>query len=128
MVKINDETKSTGSHWAQLDGEKPIVCIDFDHTVSKKCLACDDGLLGDGIQKGAREAILELSKRFRIWIYTGIIKQFKSRNIEEFLTREGIPYDKIVRTKPPACFIIDDRAIYHTSWKNTMSEIKRRGG
>lgn len=125
-MRVNDETKLTGSHWTQLGEEKPIICIDFDHTISKKCLACADGLFGDGIQEGTKEAILELSKRFRIWIYTGVVKQFKSRDIEDFLAREGVPYEKIVRTKPPACFIIDDRAIHHISWKDTMSEIRRR--
>jgi len=127
MRKISEDgTKETGSHWSTISNEKPIICIDFDHTITKKCMACDDKLNEDGIQEGAKEAIRLLSKRFRIWIYTGVHPDYNPRNIETYLKEYGIPFEKVVRTKPPACFIIDDRAIHHTSWENTISEIDRR--
>ena len=67
MKKISDDgTKETGSHWTIISDEKQIICIDFDHTISTKCMACDDKLDGDGIQEGANEAIQTLSKTFRI--------------------------------------------------------------
>ena len=135
MKPIFDGTKATNSHWTQNEG-KPIVLIDFDHTITKKCLACEDGLQNDGVQEGAKEAIEELSRDFRIWIFTGSgghlayakpLQRTKS-SIEAFLVRHGIPFEKVLQTKPPACFIIDDRAVHHTSWRNTMATIKKREG
>jgi len=129
MKKISDDgTKETGSHWTGFNDEKQIIAIDFDHTVSKKCMACDNGLDGDGIQEDAEEGIKFLSKHFRLWIYSGTHPDYKVRGIERFLKRYNLLqyFERIERTKPPAIFIIDDRAIHHTSWKNTISEIDRR--
>lgn len=131
MKEIRDGTRNTNSHWKPLSDAKPIICIDFDHTISRKCLACEGGLVGDGLQQGAKEAIQELSKYFRIWIYSGNPKHTKhsssqQRDIRPFLVKYQIPYEKILQTKPLACFIIDDRAIHHTSWKRTMSEVRKR--
>jgi len=135
MTNILDGTKQTNSHWTQKEG-KPILLIDFDHTITKKCLACEDGLDNDGIQEGAGEAILALSKDFRIWIYTGsgqhldeakTLQRLKS-SIENTLIWNGIPFEKVLQTKPPACFIIDDRAIHHKSWTQTIQEIEKRRG
>jgi hypothetical protein len=46
--------------------------------------------------------------------------------MRKFLKKHGIPFDRILQIKPPACFIIDDRAIHHTSWKSTMNTITAR--
>ena len=130
IIKIKkiskDGTKETGSHWSTVDNEKPIIAIDFDHTITKKCMACDDGLNGDGIQDGAKEGMELLSKYFRLWIYSGTHPDYKQRDIEGFLKEHNIVVDRILRTKPPACFIIDDRAIYHTSWTSTINQIDKR--
>ena len=126
MEISNDGNKETGSHWSAVDDRKQIICIDFDHTISKKCLACDNKLTGDGIQDGAKEAIDLLSKRFRIWIYSGTHPDYEVRDIESFLSKYDIQVEQVLRTKPPACFIIDDRAIHHISWDNTLSEIDKR--
>jgi len=131
-MKINDGTKFTGSHWTCSDEEKPIICIDFDHTITTKCLACDDGLKNNEVQEGAIESIKALSKFFQIWIYSGDPKyvpnhwKSKAERIKKFLDNHGIPYDKILCTKPPAIFIIDDRAIWHRSWFETMQILKER--
>lgn len=136
---INDGIKETGSHWSQLDNEKPVILIDFDHTIAKDCLACaETGNLSMWAQEGAREAITQLSKQFRIWIYTGNINHLDKEDnpkfqvmrtigeIAYFLDNNQIPYEKILQTKPPAAFIIDDRAIHHKGWNNTLMEISRR--
>lgn len=130
--EINDGTEQTNSHWRQKG--KPIILVDFDHTITKKCLACKDRLNGDGLQDGARETLVELSKNFRIWIFTGsgehldLAKplQRPKKTIEMWLRNYGIPFEKVLQIKPPACFIIDDRAIHHKSWRETSEEIKRR--
>jgi len=140
MRKILDGTKETLSHWTYNENEKPVLLVDFDHTITRKCLACDDGLKGDGLQEGVRDALQALKTDFKIWIFTGnpllvtesagLVEGEKYgrtiQEIEDFLKKNDIPYDKIFQTKPPACFIIDDRAIHHCSWAQTMKEIEKR--
>jgi hypothetical protein len=130
-----DGTKETNSHWHQLEGSKPMILVDFDHVITRKCLACEDGLKNDGVQEGAKESLIALAQEFRIIIFTGNPNyKFASgcgfgRSYEEiraFLIKNEIPFDDIAQVKPPACFIIDDRAIHHTSWRNTMKQIARR--
>ena len=136
MKEITDGTPFTNSHWINLTGDKQIILVDFDHTITTKCLACKDGYKGNKAQEGVREALTALSKDYQIWIFTGNYKYLDSKaklmktvaGIKSFLKKHKIPFDKVLQIKPPACFIIDDRAIHHTSWKNTMNEIYRRCG
>jgi hypothetical protein len=46
--------------------------------------------------------------------------------IEEKLNKWGIPFDEVMINKPQACFMIDDRAVHHKSWKTTIEEIRGR--
>jgi len=137
MREIKDGTKFTGSHWKvfpSADGDsRPILLVDFDHTITTKCLACEDYTHND-VQKGCREALQELSKDFKIYIFTGNYRYIDPKaqlmktteDIERFLKDHQIPFHKVLQVKPPACFIIDDRAIHHTSWKRTLREITKR--
>lgn len=134
MKEIKDGTPFTNSHWINLTGKKQIILVDFDHTITKKCLACKDGLKDDGVQEDCRAALMILSEDYQIWIYTGNYdllgeKGSVKRSVEsirKFLEENEIPFDRILQTKPPACFIIDDRAIHHKSWFHTMKEIETR--
>lgn len=134
-MDIKDGTPETGSHWFQslLDVDKPTICIDFHHTITKTCETCSkDGYV---LQDGAVEAIQKLSKDFNIIIYTGNpdklgcllgdIIEYKNKIIK-FLEKYNIPFKMINFSKPPAMFIIDDRAIHHKGWDKTLLEIERR--
>jgi len=63
-------------------------------------------------------------------IYTGAgefwDEQHRKDGVEDWLKKYEIPYDEIRYGKPPACFIIDDRAVHHTGWRDTLREIRRR--
>lgn len=120
--------------WKISENRKPIICIDFHHTITKNCEACPDFSGEYELQEGAKEVIEELSKNFEIVIYTGNPKglhwlplNYKEKIIK-FLFDNDIHYDRFLATKPPACFLVDDRAITHKSWTNTMIEIKNRMG
>ena len=134
LKEIKDGTRFTNSHWKHIGLQKPILLVDFDHTITTKCLACEDGYRDNKAQRGAKEGFIELHKKYQIWIFTGNyhlldpkVKLMKTiEEIETFLKLYGIPFDKILQIKPPACFIIDDRAIHHTSWKRTLNEITKR--
>lgn len=137
-MDIRDGTKETNSHWTwnkdTFGKQKPIILVDYNHTITKKCLGCEDGLAGDGIQEGAVDALRLLSNTFRIIIFTGNLEYVENapkfqrsvRDIKNNLTKHGIPFDDVLQIKPPACFIIDDRAIHHKSWRETGEEITRR--
>lgn len=137
-IEIHDGNRFTNSHWTWksdvFGDEKPIILVDYDHTITTKCLGCADGLDGDKVQTNAAEALRELSKTFQIYIFTGTLSYVENapafqRSVEDIkanLKKHGIPFDKVLQIKPPACFIIDDRAIYHTSWKHTMTVVKER--
>lgn len=134
MKEIKDGTGFTWSHWKTVGSDKPIICIDFDHTITTRCLICDSPQKETVLQLGAKEVIQELSKDFQIYIFTGSAKFIKGADkyqrsvddIKRFLIENEIPFDKILQTKPPACFIIDDRAIHHVSWHQTLREIEIR--
>lgn len=134
LKEIRDGTKFTNSHWKALGKDKPIILVDFDHTITTKCLACNDGYSDNKVQRGAKEVLKKLHKDFRIWIFTGNYKYIdkkaelmkRKEDIRRFLIENDIPFDKILQIKPPACFIIDDRAVHHTSWYSTDKEIELR--
>jgi hypothetical protein len=131
-----DGTEYTNSHWYQdtLSDRKPIILVDFDHTITTKCYGCNDGIECNKVQEGCKEALEVLSQHYEIWIYTGNTSLINKdapcmrdvEDIERFLLDNGIPYDRVLQTKPPAMFIIDDRAVHHKSWLETLTDIRRR--
>ena len=134
--RVHDGTLETGSHW-DWDIEhfgKPIITVDFHHTITKRCSACEGENLGDtsangDIQEGVVEALTDLRKTFKIVILTGSgnfwdVEQCKT--IINYLEKHGIPYDEILFNKPPAAYMIDDRALHHKSWSQTLEEIRLR--
>lgn len=46
--------------------------------------------------------------------------------ISEWLRYFNIPYDFITNVKPDVDYIIDDKAIHHTEWSETLKEINKR--
>lgn len=134
MVKWKDGTPETGSHWEwDVEWGKPIICVDFHHTITTRCGACDGGDIKDFItgvpQEGVTEALKELSKTFRILIFTGSGSFWKGKKLQmivDWLDKHKIPYDDIRFDKPPAAFIIDDRSVHHRSWSETLKEINKR--
>lgn len=136
-MEINDGNHKTKSHWSPfIDVDKQTICIDFHHTITKNCEACDNGCTGKYIlQDGVVEALEKLHKKFRIVIYSGDptmciaegkLPRFYVESIIKFLVNNHVRFDDIQFTKPPAMFIIDDRAIHHKGWDTTLLEIERR--
>ena len=129
MTPILDGTEETGSHWhSSYHTHRTLITIDFDHTITKNCPACPDWNGEYILQEGVKDALSKLAKDFEIVILSGggnYIPDYKQRIIT-FLNKHSIPYDRVIANKPPACFMIDDRAIHHKGWKETLSEIQRR--
>jgi len=67
-----------------------------------------------------------LSKKFTIIIFTGRRSVLQKIEIEDKLKTWGVPFDEVMIGKPQACFMIDDRAVHHKSWRLTLEEISNR--
>lgn len=126
--EFNDGNKETGSHWISPHKSKPIISVDFDHTITQNCVTCSDWDGKHRLQKGVKEALQKLSKDFDIVILTAGGNYFRGykRMVKKFLKENGIPFTRIDASKPPAVFLIDDRAIHHEGWEKTLEEINRR--
>lgn len=138
---VQDGNELTNSHWTVIpEYGKPIVTVDLDHTILKFCGACNSEQME--LQEGALEGMKWLSERFYVIIFTGgckpKVKKFNDKvkwrtpeMIVNLLLSFGIPYDELRIDKPPAMFMLDDRAIHHEGWKGKNSsvlKIRRRMG
>ena len=124
-----DGSEESGSHWINLL-DRPILGVDFHHTISTRCGACEPmdlrALAGGPPQKGVGEALKLLSQFFEIEIFTGYGKGFNKNaesNLKDYLTEHNIYFDKINTTKPSFMFQVDDRAIHHINWQDTIMEV-----
>ena len=134
--RSHDGTPQTGGHW-DWDTEgfgKPILQVDFHHTITKRCSACPGEDLGDTKangepQEGCAEALEELRKTFKIVIVTGsgnFWDASQCQTIIDYLEQYEIPYDEIRFDKVAYAFVVDDRGLHHRSWRQTLDEIRDR--
>ena len=74
------------------------------------------------IQEGAKDFLLTLKQRGDVVIlWTGRgWEQYKVTL--DWLERHGIPFDQLIMGKPIFDFFIDDRAIRHVTWEQTVDE------
>jgi len=135
--KSRDGTPQTRSHW-DWDIEnfgKPIIQVDFHHTITERCSACPGETLGDTEangppQEGCIEALTELRKTFKIVIVTGsgaFWDESQCQTIIDYLDEHCIPFDEIRFDKIPYAYVIDDRGVHHRSWSETLAEVRNRG-
>lgn len=114
MFRYNDELYSElGTYeW------KPAILVDFDGVVAEY----------DGKWRGeehygkltGKEALIELSKEYRILIYTA---RRKVENVKAFLSSNGVPFDNVLH-KPGAIAYIDDRCVVFKDWPSAIAEVK----
>lgn len=130
-MNIHDGTKHTRSHWHTFflgKEHKPLITVDFDHTITMNCPACPSWNGEYIIQVGVREALENLHETFEIVILSGggnFVENY-GEIIRSTLMKNHIPFDRIEDRKPPACFMVDDRAIHHKGWVSTVHEIAER--
>ncbi len=115
---------------------KKALAIDFDGVIHGYSKGWLDGTIYDHPILGAKEALEELSKEFRIIIYSTrnydrIVQEEHQANqvveMEKWLAKHDIPYDEI-HTKPdkPICkLFIDDNAYrFEGDWTSSLLEIQ----
>lgn len=92
----------------------PIIAVDFDGTIHEyKTKWTNPTDIPDGPITGAKEFMKELMNAgYKVYIfssrcaYTGGYEA-----VIKWLTENEIPFDQVVKSKPPATVILDDRAI-----------------
>lgn len=106
----NKSTKSAKS--------KPVIAVDFDGVL---CIS-DKGKMSEPLS-GSLEAL----EMFIEWGYDIVIFTLRAKNkrhVEDWLDFYGIPYKEVTDRKPQADFYIDDKAIRHINWADTLSQIQ----
>ena len=110
------------------------IAIDFDGVIHTNSKGYHDGTVYDPPFPGTKEALKQLSQKYKIIIFTCKVKPDRplingksgKELIEEWLSKYNLLqyiYD-ITCEKPRAKYYIDDKAIYFTSWGNCLSKIK----
>jgi len=104
-----------------------IIYVDFDHTLADTDHPLPGYKMGPPM-KGAFEALSSLRRKgHEVVIFTvrgGTYEGIKS--IRDWMHYFKIPYDSITNVKGNFDILVDDRAIFHTSWEQTLREMTER--
>ncbi len=104
---------------------KPNLVVDFDGTINSYLSGWKGpDNIPDPPTKGAKEALDQLSKHFRIIIFSVRAEtEDGARGIKEYMEKYSLPFNKI-QYKKPVGLIIDDNCIRFTGdWFKTIEEI-----
>jgi hypothetical protein len=115
------------------DQESKNISIDFDGVMHQH-FGVGDGTVSGDIIAGAKEAVIELAKSYRIIIFTAKAKPDRplvngktgTELVWEWLEKHGIKQfvTEITSEKPRAVCYIDDKAIRFHNWTQTLEELK----
>lgn len=101
-----------------------ILAIDFDGVIHDHTAPIKGKRMGEPLS-GSKEALDDLiDKGFRIVIYS-VKARTPSGNaaVRGWLDYWDMPYHEVTALKPNADVYIDDRAVRHESWNQTMQFI-----
>ena len=107
---------------------KPLrLAIDLDHVLHNPEDVAPGYKMGRPIP-GAVEAMNKLKAEGAILVIHSVWAdtEQKRRAMSDWLRWANIPYDFITNKKLDCDFFVDNKAIHHTTWDNTMREIRAR--
>ncbi len=109
------------------------VGVDFDGVIHKNSKGFHDGTIYDEPLPGTKEALKQLSEKYRLVIYTCKARQDRPlvngmsgiMLIWEWLENHGLDQyiSDVTNKKPRALFYIDDKAIRFDSWAQVLVDI-----
>ncbi len=118
--------------------ESEILAIDFDGVIHNNYLGFNDGTIYGDILPGAKMAISQLSKNYKIVIYTAKAKSDRplingKTGVElvwEWLKKHNIDscVHSITAEKPRSIVYIDDKAIRFEDWDSTLELLNKLYG
>lgn len=99
----------------------PTICVDFDGTIHQGPHGLPGSVEGTPID-GAKEALKELSQRFKVVVLTARVDVGA---VKEWLKANGMDtyIEEVTNRKPPASAYIDDRATHFTDWKTALKTV-----
>ena len=110
------------------------LAIDFDGVIHKNSKGFFDGTVYDEPVDGVKDALEQLSKKYKIVIFTCKVKPDRplingktgKELIEARLSKHSLLHyiSEITCEKPRASYYIDDKAIHFTNWDNCLLKIK----
>jgi hypothetical protein len=111
------------------------LSIDFDGVIHSYHLGYHDGTIYGYPLPGSLDAVKELSKKYRIVIFTAKAKQDRplvngktgTELVWEWLTQYGVAdyVAEVTAEKPRSFLYIDDNAYRFKSWDQTLTYIKQ---
>lgn len=104
---------------------KPItLALDFDGCLHDQARPVSGRVMGLPLV-GAKEAMDQLEDRgFLLVIHTVRARTKEGeKSVRDWLNHYGFPYHDITAWKPNADVFVDDRAIRHINWTNTLEDI-----
>jgi hypothetical protein len=111
------------------------IAVDFDGVIHDDNLGYHDGTCYGKPIEGSLEGIAELSKTYRVIVFTAKAKPSRplvngktgKELVEEWLRENGYsPFiHEVTAEKPRACLYIDDNAYRFESWGKTMEYVRR---
>jgi histidinol phosphatase-like enzyme len=115
---------------------KKQIAIDFDGVIHRYSKGYLDGTIYDKPIEGSLDAIKELSKKYKIIIFTCKAKPTRQlingktgiELVREWCEKYDIMkyIDRITSDKPRALVYIDDRGYYFKSWEKTLKDMNER--
>lgn len=115
--------------------ESKVIAIDFDGVIHSFENGFGDGTVYGTLIEGASDAIIELSTKYDIVIYTAKAKPDRPlvngktgiELVSEWLDKHNLlQYIKdITSEKPRAICYIDDKGIRFENWSQTLNDIKK---
>lgn len=110
------------------------IAIDFDGVIHNDNLGYHDGTIYGEIIDGAKDAIINISQKYKIIIFTAKAKADRplingkcgKDLVEEWLQKHGLLkfISEVTSEKPRAFLYIDDKGYRFENWDNTLSFIK----
>lgn len=88
----------------------------------------DDWYAQKKVMPGAVEAVRRLKKAgWFVYVYTAR-NDCDKRVTKRWLKENGIEYDVLVLNKPPAAYLVDDRAISFSGWDKVLAIVEQDDG
>jgi hypothetical protein len=102
------------------------ICLDFDGVIhAYRSGWCGAEIIPDPPLHGAREAVAQLRKRFRVVVHSSrCASDAGFAAVKAWLVKHDIEVDEVCRYKPPASIYVDDRAVpFRGDWQATIADI-----